>query len=152
MESSRYIVWIKRFLPVVLLIAGWMAWDSYEQHRIAREMAEDKKLATVTAYLYLGAARYRADSLEYIEYRDSLLESMAVTPEHLRLYAAGEDINPHRYKRYVKFLGELTDSLYRVEDSIRKVTDSLARDSLGSDTVANDLRIIETPSTAIPIQ
>lgn len=147
MESSRYIVWIKRFLPVVLLLAGWMAWDSFELHRIEREIAEDKRLATATAYLYVGAARYRTDSLRYIEYRDSLLQSMSVTAEHLHLYAEGEDINPHRYKRYVKFLGELTDSLYRVEDSIRQASDTLA-----SDSVTNDFKNVKIPSTTVPIR
>lgn len=135
MESSRYIIWIKRFLPVVILVAAWVGWGKYEQYYLAQEIAEDKQMAAATAYLYVGAVKYRQDSLGFIAYRDSLLESMDISAELLKLYASEGEIEPYRYKRYVKTLGQLTDSLYRVEDSLRKISDSLARDTVGDVTV-----------------
>ena len=150
MESSRYIIWIKRFLPLVVLLAVWQGWDAYDQHQLKQELAVDKRMAAATVYMYLGATKFRADSLAYIDYRDSVLESMGVTPEELRQYAEGDSLDPIRYKRYVKLLGEMGDSLYRVEDSIRKAADTTNIDTALIDSLAQAMKTDQTPITAKP--
>ena len=125
MESSSYIVWIKRFIPLVVILAVWIGWDGYKQYRLDEQVALDTKIASVTAYLYVGSARYRGDSLRYIDYRDSLLEANDLSEELMHEYANSEDTRSSSYKRYVKILGEVIDSLYRHEDSARKYPDSV---------------------------
>ena len=125
MESSSYLVWIKRVLPLIVIVGIWFGWESYQKARIERENAYDARIAAATAQLYVGAVKFRADSLGYIGYRDSVLGSFELTSADLNAYATGDGIDPYRYKNYVDYLGKMIDSLYRFEDSTRKYPDSV---------------------------
>lgn len=104
-------IWLKRILPLVLIVVGWLGYTQYRQYRTERFYADAERYALVTAKVWLASAQYRDDPGRFSAVRDSLLAasdlSRAKVDEYLKLY----DARPEAYSSYVRLVKKYIDSL-----------------------------------------
>lgn len=122
-------VWFKRLLPIVIIAAAWFGYQ-YWSDRVERERSlEENRLALVTAQVWTATATYRNDSVQYLAYRDSLLESNNVSVEDLYDYIDRYKNKPEKYLPFTLKVSRLVDSLARLQDSTIRIAPSSPADS-----------------------
>jgi hypothetical protein len=119
-------IWLKRALPFVVIIALWFGYRWFEQWSTQKVQSTTDRAAVVTARLMIASATYRADPDRYAVYRDSLLGANDFTKESLDAFIAKHNSDPDWSQLYAVTVKNYVDSLYRIEDSIRVAQKKLA--------------------------
>ena len=122
-------IWLKRLLPVIVLAAAvgvYFLWDKWSAQR---QLREQDRVALVTAQAWIATAKYRNEPERFVQYRDSLLEANGVTREEVFGFLERTGDPPEELLPFARKVQGLVDSLYRIEDSVLKVTERQARDS-----------------------
>jgi len=123
------VIWLKRLLPVIVLAAAvgvYFLWDKWSAQR---QLREQDRVALVTAQAWIATAKYRNEPERFVQYRDSLLEANGVTREEVFGFLERTGDPPEELLPFARKVQWLVDSLYRIEDSVLKVTERQARDS-----------------------
>ncbi len=124
-------IWLKRLLPLVLIVAGWMAYTRYQQHTAERFYEDAERYALVTAQVWLASAEYRDDPQQFLIFRDSLLEAAGLSLEKVDEYLRKYSSRPETYTPYVRLVKQHVDSLTELmTDSLSKPGRSRAIDSM----------------------
>jgi len=126
------LIWLKRVLPLIVigaLAGGYIMWDDWYT---ARRLAEEDKVALVTAQVWIATAKYRNDPERYIEYRDSLLEASNVPRERIYAFLGRQEDQPEELLPFARKVQRLVDSIYRIEDSVARETEKRIKDSLAA--------------------
>jgi len=131
-ESWLSLIWLKRILPLIVIAAlagGYFLWDDWFT---ARRLAEEDKVALVTAQVWIATAKYRNDPQRYIEYRDSLLEANDVSSDKVKALLERREDQPEELLPFAQRVQRLVDSIYRIEDSVARETEKRIKDSLAA--------------------
>ena len=115
MESWPHIIWIKRFLPFVLIAAGWFGWRYYDQYRNRSSEQAEMDNALLTAQLWVAATKYRHDSGQYEAYRDSALAAHHISREKLEKYLKHYENSDDDPSSFTKRVNTCVDSLIALE-------------------------------------
>ena len=67
------LIWLKRFTPLVIILAGWLFFHFYSGENETKKADDDQKYALLTAQVWVASAKYRSEPEKFKEYRDSLL-------------------------------------------------------------------------------
>ncbi len=114
-------IWLKRLLPLVLIVAGWMAYTKYQQHTAELFYDDAERYALVTAQVWLASAEYRDDPQQFLNFRDSLLEATGLSLEKVDEYLERYSKRPETYTPYLRLVKQYVDSL------TQPMTDSLCK-------------------------
>lgn len=104
-------IWLKRLLPLVLIVGGWFAWSQYQEYTAERYYRDAERYALVTAQVWLASAEYRDDPHQFVIYRDSLLEAAGLSVETIDQYIKMYSSRPEAYTPYVRLVKKYIDSL-----------------------------------------
>ncbi len=121
------LIWFKRFLPILLILVGWLAWKGITNSQQEKATAIDSRYALVTAQVWLASATYRSDPAAFLAYRDSLMHANNIAPEemfrHLEVFQ--NDLN--RELAFSQLVSRTVDSLMKIPkpvDSTQSVDSS----------------------------
>lgn len=124
-------IWLKRLLPLVLIVGGWMAYTKYQQHTAERFHEDAERYALVTAQVWLASAEYRDEPQQFLNFRDSLLEASGLSLEKVDEYLRRYSKRPETYTPYVRLVKQYIDSLTQpMTDSLIKPDRSRTIDSM----------------------
>ena len=124
-------IWLKRLLPLVLIVAGWMVYTKYQQHTAERFHEDAERYALVTAQVWLASAEYRDDPQQFLNFRDSLLEATGLSLEKVDEYLRKYSKQPETYTPYLRLVKQYVDSLTQpMTDSLDKRRRSRTIDSM----------------------
>lgn len=104
-------IWLKRILPLALIVAAWFAYTNYTENQIAKNERFARQYALVTAQVWLATAEYRNDNAEFLRVRDSLLVAAGCTKDDLEEYLQENKSRPEFYAPYVRLVKTFVDSL-----------------------------------------
>ncbi|UCC45520.1 MAG: hypothetical protein JSU65_06270 [Candidatus Zixiibacteriota bacterium] len=114
-------VWIRRILPVIVLVGGWQAYSLYEDLSREQRAAKDRELALVTAQVWVATAHFRDEPEKYLEYRDSILAAHNLTREEMFSLISRCESDPDGLMPFTQAVNDLVDSLIQRQDSLRVV-------------------------------
>ncbi len=121
-------LWIKRLLPFVVIglaVLGWMKWQNWSEQR---DLAEDSRMALITAQVEMGTAKYVGEPDAFLAFRDSLLRAEGLTAEAMFDYLDRYKKHPERYLSYAKQVTVFVDSLAAIE---KKRIQAAEREAMG---------------------
>lgn len=123
-------IWLKRLLPLVLILVAWFAWKGITKSQQEKAIAADTRYALVTAHAWVAATTYRENPAGYLSYRDSLLQANNITKDELfqHLQVFENDIN--RQLIFSQTVSRLVDSLLKANPlSVKRLptTDTTAQ-------------------------
>lgn len=123
-------IWLKRLLPLVLILVAWFAWKGITKSQQEKAIAADTRYALVTAHAWVAATTYRENPAGYLLYRDSLLQANNITKDELfqHLQVFENDIN--RQLIFSQTVSRLVDSLLKANPlSVKRLptTDTTAQ-------------------------
>ncbi len=121
MKSWSYFIWFKRLIPFVLLGILWLAYVKIRDYRHDRQARFESTIALVTAHIWIAGAKYHDDPDRFVIYRDSVLKANDLTLDEIEDYASKYQKEPEKYERVAELTAEFVDSLYELEDSLRRV-------------------------------
>ena len=124
-------VWFKRLLPILIVGAVWIGYQQWQLRADQERNREEKRLALVTAKVWVATATYRDDSARYLAYRDSLLEVSGVAGEDLYDYLERYENKPEQYLPFALKVSKYVDSLVKIQDSISGTIPDTLADSTG---------------------
>lgn len=104
-------IWLKRILPLVLIVGGWHLYTMYTENRLAEDERMAQEYALVTAQVWLATAVYRDDNAEFLRARDSLFAAAGLTMDELESYLQEHRSRPEFYTPYVRLIKTYFDSL-----------------------------------------
>lgn len=104
-------IWLKRILPLVLIVATWFVYTSYTEHQMAEDERLARQYALVTAQVWLATAVYRDDNPEFLHVRDSLFAASGFSMDELNAYLQEHKSRPEFYAPYVRLVKTYVDSL-----------------------------------------
>jgi hypothetical protein len=129
MKSWHFYIWLKRLAPLVTVLLIWGGYVLVSNHLEDKEYRADREIAFVTAQLWIGSAKYRDDPERYLSYRDSLVISHGLSIEAVEHFVDRHTDQPEKYRRFSAMVAVLADSLYKMEDSLRRAEDEREFDS-----------------------
>jgi hypothetical protein len=129
MKSWHLYIWLKRLAPLVIVLLIWGGYVLVSNHLKDKEYRADRETALVTAQLWIGSAKYRDDPERYLSYRDSLLISHGLSIEAVEHFTDQHTDQPEKYRQFSAMVAVLVDSLYKMEDSLRRAGDENELDS-----------------------
>lgn len=106
-------IWLRRILPLLLIVATWFAYTSYTENQIAEDERLAHQYALVTAQVWLATAVHRNDNPEFLRVRDSLFAAAGFTMDELDAYLKEHKSRPEFYTPYVRLVNSYVDSLSR---------------------------------------
>ena len=104
-------IWIKRALPFVVIVAAVFGYRMYDQYRERKQAIETRQYALTTAHLWLARAKFRNDPQMYDSFRDSILTAYGVSTEEITEFARRHQDQPERYDVYARLVQKYVDSL-----------------------------------------
>ena len=107
-------IWIKRIVPLVILVAVYLGYSFYSSAKVKKERAELDHHAFVTAQVWVASAWYRNDSETFLAYRDSLLSEAGLSSEQMTAFLAVFEDRPERSSYFVSMAKKYVDSLSRI--------------------------------------
>jgi hypothetical protein len=136
-ESWNSVIWFKRIIPFVVLVAGWFCYQEYNAWSTQKVATQDEIMAQATARIWVAAGEFREDPERYLEYRDSVLTASGLTLDQMKGLIKRCESDPAGLFPFTQSVYDLVDSLSRVSDSVSRVADSIAQ--------ANAVDSIEQP-------
>lgn len=130
-------IWLKRLLPLVLILVAWFAWKGITKSQQEKAIAADTRYALVTAHAWVAATTYRENPAGYLSYRDSLLQANNITKDELfqHLQVFENDIN-----RQLTF----SQTVSRLVDSLLKANPASGKKPPAVDTTAPSTEVADT--------
>jgi hypothetical protein len=117
MKSWIKSVWVKRLVPLVLLVAVWGSVTWWEKRQDNLVKAERDRIGSVVAQVWLATATFRDKPEQYIAYRDSVLKARNVTRQEILDYMSNHADEPDIYLQFTQAVSGKVDSLYKIADS-----------------------------------
>jgi len=127
-ESWKYLIWIKRLLPFVIIglaVVGWTKWQDWSEQR---DLANDTRMALITAQVQVGTAKHVGEPEAFLTFRDSLLEAEGLSTETMFDYLDRYENHPERYLSYARQVKVFVDSLAAIE---KKLIQAAEREAMG---------------------
>ncbi|MFC1475193.1 hypothetical protein ACFLQG_00960 [Candidatus Zixiibacteriota bacterium] len=112
-------IWIKRALPLVIIIAVWLGYGFYDDYQEGKTSRTELKYAEVTALVWVASAKFRNEPDNYISYRDSLLSTYQLDVEKCHQFIDAYQENPEKLGNFAFMVKTFIDSIIAIEDSIR---------------------------------
>jgi hypothetical protein len=119
------VIWIKRILPLIVLVALVAGYFLYDDYRSNREARFTDRLALVSAQIWVARVQFKDRPQQYEEYRDSVLASAGLTAEEIDVFTRRWQSEPERYSTYARLVAKYVDSLVPYRSSPASVADSL---------------------------
>ena len=122
-------IWLKRLLPFIVLGAtayGYYLWDKTTTER---HLAEQDRLALLTARIWVATAEYRDDPERFLAYRDSLVAAAGLSHDKVFDFLDQYSDDPEGLLPFSQQISDLVDSIYRVDDSLAREAKIRAHDS-----------------------
>ena len=119
-------IWLKRIAPFLLIAILYFGNSYYQNMQSAKEKADEKRYALITAQAWVGSMKHRNEPNEYICFRDSLLEEHNLTNDSLKLFVESYQNKAENLGEMAALIKSYVDSLLKIEDSLKAVADSLA--------------------------
>lgn len=104
-------IWVKRFLPLVILIAAWFGIDHYRNKQADEYDRLSREQALITARVWYLSARFREEPQTFLILRDSLLVESGVTTEQMHKYLELYNDRPEKYEQFTRLVSYYVDSL-----------------------------------------
>ncbi len=104
-------IWIKRALPFVVIVAAVYGYRMYDQYREREQAFQTRHYALATAHLWLARARFRNNPQMYDSFRDSILTAYGVSTEEITEFGRRHEDQPERYDTYARLVQKYVDSL-----------------------------------------
>ncbi len=104
-------IWVKRIVPLVLIVAIGLGWWYYDQQQQQYEQEMTEKYALATAKMWVNRAQYRGKPGSYRMSRRNILEADGVTTDEVLAYLERYEDEPEEYGRYAKLVHHYVDSL-----------------------------------------
>jgi len=123
-------LWFKRVAPILLVLVVWLGYTRYGNWQAQRQERVNSRHALVTAQMLVATARYRSDPDRYMAYRDSALAANGLSTERMFQYLQRFQQRPEKYHAFTVAVNYYVDSLYLIEDSLRRGAANLPADSL----------------------
>ena len=130
-------IWVKKLAPLVILGLIALAWYTYDSVSTREMDRATDEYALVTAQVWIASAKYRQQSEQFVSWRDSLLASRALSLEKLEEYLDLYEAQPEESYVFVHRVRGYVDSLFLIEDSLRRVREAAARDSAEADSAVS---------------
>lgn len=107
-------IWFKRALPFVLILAGWLIYTYGSDYLAAEHRADRERFAQAVADCWLLEAEFAGDSTGYLTARDSVLATHSVTSAQLDTFLA-------QYKDHEEYLYHFLERVTDIVDSVAKL-------------------------------
>lgn len=107
------LIWFKRFLPILLILVGWLAWKGITNSQKEKATAIDSRYALVTAQVWLASATYRSDPAAFLAYRDSLMHANNIAPEEMFRHLEVFQTDLNRELAFSQLVSHAVDSLMK---------------------------------------
>lgn len=120
-------IWLKRLLPIVVILLGWFTWKGITSAQQEKATAIDNQYALVTAQVWLASATYREEKAKFLSYRDSLMQANNITSDDLFHHLAVFEQDLGRELLFSQLVSRKIDSLLKATPTISappSVTDS----------------------------
>ncbi|MCM2271167.1 MAG: hypothetical protein NDJ18_01245 [candidate division Zixibacteria bacterium] len=114
-------IWLKRLLPVLVILLAWYGWRTYSASRAEQAAALDLRNADITARVWVASANLRSDAPAFLAYRDSLLSANNITTDELFRYLDLFERDMERQFAFSQLVSKKVDSMVRVADSLQKI-------------------------------
>jgi hypothetical protein len=125
MRSWPFYIWLKRLAPFALAFLIWFGWRHASDYRENLRLEGERKMAIVTARLWIASARFRDSSEVYLAYRDSLLGAHDLHLEQFQAYANRYSEEPEKFEQFTGLVSTMVDSLYQSERLLYQSVDTL---------------------------
>lgn len=122
-------VWVKRILPLVVLIATWFYVDYYYARQAEEYDQLSRKQALATARVWNLSARFREEPQTFLTLRDSVLIESGLTLDQMHQYLQLYSDRPEKYETFARLVSYYVDSLVELRDHYEGTTKEL-QDSL----------------------
>lgn len=103
--------------------------------QIEKFESEQEKYALMLAKAWVGSALYRDNPEGFLTYRDSIMKTVDLTNDDFNAFVEKHKAEPEVLGPFTEKVKIYTDSLIKLEDSLRVVRDSVAADTLNQDTL-----------------
>ncbi|MBU0984182.1 MAG: hypothetical protein KKA42_09955 [candidate division Zixibacteria bacterium] len=124
------LIWLKRALPFVVLGLIWLGYNLFDTYHTKRQVAEEKRIALITAQTWIGTARYRNDPERFLTWRDSLLQAHGITRGELDEFLTNHESEQEEFMSFVNRVKLYVDSLAIIEDSLISIQPPEPADSV----------------------
>lgn len=121
-------IWLKRVLPFLLIVAAWQGYAVYQNRKAARQEESDRLKAEVTARIWVASAKYRYEPARFVSFRDSILRAEGISAEEMFSLIDRVNNDPEHLLPYTRAMLDFVDSFSRLEDSLSRI------DSAGTDS------------------
>ncbi len=113
-------IWLKRLLPLVLILIAWFAWKGITKSQQEKATAADTRYALVTAQTWVAATTFRENPAGYLAYRDSLLQANNITKDELFQHLQVFENDLDRQLTFSQTVSRLVDSLLKANPIVKK--------------------------------
>lgn len=117
MKSWINSVWVKRFAPIVLLVALWFGYRWWASLNAASEEAQLQRISLAVAQIWIGSATHRDQPEKFLAFRDSLLKADRISQAEVDAYIKNRDADPDDSYLFSQTVSRKVDSIYRIIDS-----------------------------------
>ncbi len=125
-------IWVKKLLPLVIIIVGIYLYVQYSQRKADEAAQRDREYALVTAQIWVASAKLRANPGEFARVRDSLLAASSLNRDSVLNFIKADSAAPERLSPFMTMVQEFMDSLLEIEDSLKVAREDSLR--LAKDT------------------
>ncbi len=121
-------VWVRLLGVIVALAVIALSYQWWHDRQENAALEERKRLAMVTARVWVGAADYRQDPDRYLSWRDSLLGAEGLSKDSLQVFLRRYQDKPAGYEDYARLVSYYVDSLIQERGQL---PDSALFDTVG---------------------
>ncbi len=112
-------IWIKRALPLVIIIAVWLGYGFYKDYQEGKTAQKELKYAEVTALVWVASGKFHDDPDRYISYRDSVFRAYQLDVEKAHRFIDSYQDHPENLGNFAFMVKTFVDSIFEIEDSLR---------------------------------
>jgi hypothetical protein len=124
------VIWVKRLAPLVLILAVWFGYHTYDKYRAEKFAADVEHRALVTAQVWVAAAEWRADPAKYLAWRDSVLKVNSLSTSEMDGYLKLLQADPSGRQEFATRVNHYVDSMVAIKDSLRLIERKRILDSI----------------------
>ena len=115
-------IWFKRVVPILVIVLAWLGYTVFTDYSRKHRAAYERSLALTTARIWIASAKYREDPNGYLAFRDSVLTANDFTLDEVRELKTRYESDPAEYEAVAAMVSDFVDSLFLLEDSLRRLT------------------------------